>query len=148
MQTATHSDDIIPKIAPEQCSAIQTALHSDDIIPKFLLRSSAMHWKLQRTLPLGMNSNRRIFCIWHRQDCQTAQPETQREKITSKHLCQESLCRHIAKRRICVWYSWPQTWQTHSLEQTKTRSYTNYYGQRNMDNTGSTVLGHMRIQQP
>ena len=56
MQTATHSDDIIPKIAPEQCSAIQTALHSDDIIPKFLLRSSAMHWKLQRTLPLGMNS--------------------------------------------------------------------------------------------
>ena len=44
------------KIAPEQCSAIQTAMHSDDIIPKFLLRSSAMHWKLQRTLLLGMNS--------------------------------------------------------------------------------------------
>ena len=57
MQTATHSDDIIPKIAPEQCSAIQTALHSDNIIPKFLLRSSAMHRKLQRTLLLGMNSS-------------------------------------------------------------------------------------------
>ena len=38
-------------------SAIQSAMHSDDNIPKFLLRSSAVHSKLQRTLPFGMNSN-------------------------------------------------------------------------------------------
>ena len=56
MQTSMHSHDIIPKIAPEQCSATQTAMHSDDNIPKFLLRSSAVYLKLQRTLPFGMNS--------------------------------------------------------------------------------------------
>ena len=54
------SDDIIPKIAPEQCSATQTAMHSGDNIPNFC--SGAVHCTaLQRTLQLlGMNSNRAL----------------------------------------------------------------------------------------